>query len=109
MSILGKKQRKFAKDFPLLIQYAIALGYEVTFPAEHENHIKDSLHFIGLAKEINLFKEGVYLTETIDHLTLGLFWESLGNTWGGRFSETEPGKGDGKDGNHYSIQHGGIK
>ena len=109
MSELGKKQRKFARDFALLIQYAIALGYEVTFPKEHEDHIEDSLHFIGLAKDINLFKDGEYLKKSTDHLPLGIFWESLGNTWGGRFDEKTPGAGDGRDGNHYSIEHNGIK
>lgn len=99
MSNLGKKQREFAKKFPLLIQYAIALGYEVTFPPEHENHHENSLHFCGLAKDINLFKDGEYLTATEDHLPLGLFWESIGCSWGGRF----------KDGNHYSIEYNGMK
>ena len=99
MSVLGNKQRKFARDFPLLILYAHSLGYEVTFPKEHENHMEFSLHYCGLAKDINLFRNGVYLDETDDHEQLGLFWESLGNCWGGRFS----------DGNHYSIEHEGRK
>ncbi len=99
MSVLGKKQRKFAHDLCLLILYAEALGYEVTFPPEHENHIDGSNHFCGLAKDINLFKDGKYLVGTDAHKPLGLFWESLGNTWGGRFD----------DGNHYSIEHNGVK
>jgi len=92
VSKLGEEQRAFARAFPLLILYALALGYEVTFPPEHLDHIKNSRHFIGLAKDINLFKDGKYLTETEDHLPLGLIWESLGGVWGGRW----------KDGNHYS-------
>ncbi len=110
MSVLGDKQRKFAVDSALLILYARALGYEIKFQPEHENHIEDSLHYLSLAKDYDLFKDEKYLTETIDHLPLGLFWESLGsdNTWGGRFGESEPGKGDGEDGNHYSIAHNGI-
>jgi hypothetical protein len=92
MSKLGDQQRSFAKFFPLLIMYAHALGYEVTFPPEHINHIKGSFHFDGRAKDINLFKDGEYLTETEDHEPLGLFWEFLGGSWGGRFG----------DGNHYS-------
>ena len=100
MSVLGNKQRKFTKDFALLIQYAHALGYEVTFPPEHENHIDNSLHYCGLAKDINLFKNGVYLEKTKDYKYLGEFWElMLGNTWGGHFD----------DGNHFSIEHNGIK
>jgi len=99
MSQLGDKQRKFSRDFALLLQYAYGLGYEITFPAEHEDHIKLSLHYLGLAKDINLFKNGVWLTETKDYEILGLFWEFLGNTWGGRFD----------DGCHFSITHNGIK
>jgi hypothetical protein len=92
MSKLGNDQRNFAKFFPLLLMYAHLKGYQVTFPKEHENHIEGSFHFDGRAKDINLFKGGRYLTETEDHLLLGLFWEFLGGTWGGRF----------EDGNHYS-------
>jgi hypothetical protein len=96
---LRQKQSKFAVMISLLIQYATALGYEVTFCPEHEKHIKDSLHYQALAKDINLFRNGVYLKETRDHLPLGVFWESIGGTWGGRFN----------DGNHYSLAHGGKK
>lgn len=96
---LGDKQRKFIKDFCLLIQYAYALGYEVTFQPEHENHIENSLHFKGLAKDINLFYKGKYLRETSEYIKLGEFWEILGNSWGGRF----------QDGNHFSIEYNGIR
>ena len=105
MSILGDKQRKFAHDICLLILYAEALGYSVTFQPEHENHMDDSLHYIALAKDINIFididEDGNedYLNDTEDHLELGLFWESMGNSWGGRFG----------DGNHYSIKHNGKR
>ena len=92
MSKLGEEQRAFAKAFPLLIIYALALGYEVTYPPEHLNHIKNSRHFDGRAKDINLFKDDKYLIDTKDHEPLGLFWEELGGVWGGRW----------EDGNHYS-------
>ena len=92
MSKLGEQQREFAKWFPFLMLYANLLGYTITFPPEHTNHIKRSFHFDGRAKDINLFKDGFYLTKTSDHLPLGLFWEFLGGTWGGRW----------EDGNHYS-------
>lgn len=109
MSILGDKQRKHTRDIALLILYANALGYEIKFQPEHENHIEGSLHYLSLAKDFDLFKDGEYLTKTIDHLPLGLFWESLDNTWGGRFGESEEGKGDGRDGCHYSIEHNGVR
>ena len=60
-----------------------------------------SLHPDRLAVDLNLFKDGVWLTKTEDHRVLGEFWESLGadHRWGGRFG----------DGNHYSIEHQGRK
>lgn len=96
---LRQKQSRFAEMISHLIAYAIRMGYEVTFCPEHENHIKNSLHYIGLAKDINLFKDGEYLLKTSDHLFLGEEWERMGGTWGGRFN----------DGNHYSMEHNGIK
>ena len=96
---LIEKQKKFAYDFALLLVFAFERGYKITFPPEHTNHIKNSLHYIGLAKDINLFADGEYLTKTEDYEQLGDYWETLGNTWGGRFS----------DGNHFSIEHRGVK
>ncbi len=61
--------------------------------------IRESLHEKRLAIDLHLFKDGVYLSKTEDHLPLGLYWESIGGTWGGRFN----------DGNHYSLAFGGKK
>jgi hypothetical protein len=98
-SELFLKQQRFAMCFGMLIDFAIKQGYQITFPGEHVNHIKNSLHFIGLAKDINLFRNNKYLVKTEDYLELGEYWESLGGTWGGRFN----------DGCHFSIEHDGIK
>jgi len=85
----------------LLIQFAYQQGYEITFGDAWANsgHKQDSNHYIRLAIDLNLFKNGSYLTSTKSHELLGLFWESIGGCWGGRF----------KDGNHYSLEHGGHK
>jgi len=93
------KQQKFALSFAKLIVFAIEEGYQVTFPPEHTNHIKNSLHYCGLAKDINLFKNNKYLTATHDYTKIGEYWESMGGTWGGRFD----------DGCHFSFEHGGVK
>jgi hypothetical protein len=60
-----------------------------------------SNHKQRLAIDFNLFKDGVFLQGTEDHRPLGEYWESLDPLcrWGGRFN----------DGNHYSIEHEGIK
>lgn len=111
---LGQKQRLFARYVSRLIDKAHELGYEVTLgdafrdPRVHGDlgikkgygHAK-SAHKQKLAIDLNLFKDGVYLSSTEDHKELGEFWESIHELarWGGRF----------KDGNHYSFEHNGVK
>ena len=98
---LRQKQSKFARMVALLIQFAYQQGYELTFGDAWANsgHKKDSNHYIRLAIDLNLFRNGRYLRSTKSHLPLGEFWESIGGTWGGRFD----------DGNHYSLEHQGHK
>ncbi|MBA7587578.1 hypothetical protein ES708_29609 [subsurface metagenome] len=83
----------------LLIAFATVKGYEVTFGDAWAStgHKKSSNHYIRLAIDLNLFKDGLYLTETEDHRELGEFWETIGGSWGGRYD----------DGNHYSLEHDG--
>jgi len=109
---LGQKQRIYSKLIAELILRMYAQGYEVALgefwrsPEEAERlanadkGIKNSLHTVKLAGDLNLFKNGKYLTKTEDHRPFGEYWESLSTpeytcTWGGRFG----------DGNHYSISH----
>jgi hypothetical protein len=56
-----------------------------------------------LAVDLNLFKNGQFLTDSEAHRPLGDYWKSLHPDccWGGDFSKP--------DGNHYSMQYGGIK
>lgn len=91
---LRQKQSEFAKRIPLLVLYAYALGYEVTYGdfEAKTGHRKGSFHYKKLAADINLFKDRKYLKDTKSHEPLGLFWELLGGSWGGRWN----------DGNHYS-------
>lgn len=115
---LREKQSIFAELVTQLILKAEELGFQVTLgecyrsPEEAERlfklgkGIKNSLHCIRLAIDINLFKDGKYLASTESHRPLGEFWESLDLegkdikcVWGGRFG----------DGNHYSIAHGNRK
>ena len=109
---LGQKQRNFTMMVSILIQYAYEQGYEMTLgdayrdPRVHgavgskESYSSSqSLHKSRLAIDLNLFRDGKYLTATEDHKPLGEFWESIGGTWGGRFN----------DGNHYSMEHQGRK
>ena len=91
-----KQQVEFMRRIPLLINKAFELGFEVTggdlYRDPRCNYgSKSSRHRVRLAIDLNLFKNGKYLTDTADHKELGEWWESIGGIWGGRF----------QDGNHY--------
>lgn len=115
MERLRQKQSRFVRLVGLLIEYAYANGYELTFaeayrtPEQAELNSKsgrgigNSLHTQRLAVDLNLFKDDEYLTKTEDYLELGEYWESLGKdcAWGGRFKR--------QDGNHFSIEHNGVR
>lgn len=97
---LRQRQAKFVRMVALLINYATDQGYELSFGDAFATtgHIEDSFHYKRLAIDLNLFRNGIYLTKTEDHMPLGVFWEAIGGSWGGRFSR--------EDGNHYSLGEG---
>lgn len=109
---LREQQSKFAKMLPRLLDKAHELGFEVTIGDAYRDprlhgavgvkmgygHSK-SAHKQRLAIDLNLFKDGKFLSGTEDHKPLGEWWESQGGAWGGRFN----------DGNHYSLERNGIK
>lgn len=108
---LRQKQSFFVARIALMINYAYAQGYELTFGDAQRTVAEatrlgfpNSNHIRRLAIDLNLFKNGHYLSSTESHRPLGEFWESLSTDdvkccWGGRFG----------DGNHYSIEHNGVK
>lgn len=113
---LREKQSIFVNLVAELINHAQSLGFALTFgetfrsPEEASRlaklgkGIKNSLHTSRLAIDLNLFRDGKYLTKTEDHQVLGEWWEAqsfadIKCCWGGRFN----------DGNHYSIEHEGRK
>lgn len=105
---------RFTEALCGLVIQAKNLGYEIAFNEVMDrvtekdpttDHMKGSLHELGLAADMDLYKDGKYLDKTEDHLPLGEWWEARGKelglplTWGGRF----------RDGNHYSLSWGGRK
>ena len=100
---LRQKQSMFARLICELIPFIFNEGYEVTLgdAFAKSGHCKNSNHYIRLAIDLNLFKDGKYLTDTESHKPFGEYWESLHPlcAWGGRFSNP--------DGNHYSLKHNG--
>lgn len=98
---LREKQSAFVRMIGQLIFWAYDNGYELTFgdAYAHDGHMPNSLHYIRLAVDLNLFVKGEYKTDTESYRPLGEYWESIGGTWGGRFG----------DGNHLSLEHEGRK
>lgn len=78
--------------------------------------ISGSLHRLRLAVDLNLFKNGKFLTSPEDYRLAGEMWESLStstyvHSWGGRFTRKMPG-GEvvpSPDADHFSIQWDGVK
>ncbi|UAN53713.1 M15 family metallopeptidase [Serratia sp. JSRIV002] len=110
---LSEKQQLFTKLIAQLILWADEKGYRLTFGeayrtpeqaalnAKSGKGIANSLHTQRLAVDLNLFKNGIYQTDSAAYKELGLYWESLGGAWGGRFSRP--------DGNHFSLEHNGVR
>lgn len=108
---LRQKQSKFADMVAALIITARLMGYEITLAEAYRpletaelyekqgRGSRRSLHTKRLAIDLNLFRNGHYLTSSKAHKPLGEYWESIGGTWGGRFG----------DGNHYSLSHGKMR
>ena len=122
MSALGDKQRLFAKMMGEFLVWCYANDYEVTFGeatrppelaalyASQGRGIANSLHTKRLALDINLFldsslesDEDIYQPDSEAYRPLGEKWKSMHplNRWGGDFSRP--------DGNHFSMEHEGVK
>lgn len=107
---------EFSLAIAKLILFAMSQGYEIALAEGMDrkthrdpttDHMIGSLHEIGLAQDLDLYKDGVYLMTTEDHATLGAWWLDYGKAcglplaWGGNFEK--------KDGNHYSLAWQGRK
>ncbi len=113
---LSEKQRLFTRLVGQLIAKAYEMGYELTLGdayrspeqakinAQKGSGIANSLHTQRLAIDLNLFIDGVYQTTSAAYKPLGDYWKSLAPDccWGGDFTTRA-------DGNHFSIQHNGVK
>lgn len=110
---LGKKQERFTRMLLNLLAFIYTIeGHEVRLgdafrdPRVHGEmgvkigygHAK-SAHKLKLAIDLNIFKDGQLITTTEGHRVFGEYWESIGGSWGGRFN----------DGNHYSLEHEGVR
>lgn len=111
MSVLPQ-QIAFAAAVPALLMKALELGFQYTFGDAYRSPLvfgrfgtrkgygsANSKHKLRLALDINLFRDGKYLTKSEDYAALGAYWKSIGGLWGGDFVGL-----DGQptpDGNHF--------
>lgn len=112
---LAEKQQKFVYLVAKLVTWSYEQGYRLTFGeayrtqeqaafnALHGSGIRNSLHNIRLAIDLNLFITSKYRSDSESYRVLGNYWKSLDPdcAWGGDFSKP--------DGNHFSLAHDGIK
>lgn len=93
---LSRQQRDFNLAISKLVVWAAQRGYEFTDgdAFAKTGHCDNSFHYKRLARDMNLFVDNIYRTDTEAHKPIGEKWEKMGGTWGGRFSKA--------DGNHYS-------
>lgn len=112
---LGEKRREFTKHLGLLIVWLYENGYEAQIEEAKRSQaqadanaasgagIKNSLHIIGLAADISIFKDGIYLHNVDDYRPAGEYWKSLHseNAWGGDFSKP--------DSDHFSRSNDGVR
>jgi hypothetical protein len=103
MTEIKDKRIRFTKNIAKLILWIIGQGCQVVFDKDGQAHMKRSLHYEGLAKDLLIYdRDGKYMKKSEDYAFAGSYWKSLDpeNCWGGDF----PG-----DGNHFSITYQGRK
>lgn len=89
--------------------YAVTFGETFRTPEQAAlndlkgSGISNSLHTKRLAIDLNLFINGIYQTASVMYKPLGEKWKSMHPLarWGGDFARA--------DGNHFSIEDGGVR
>ena len=101
MSELREKRCRFTAGLAQLINFIQGYGYECAIAPNGEPHMKNSLHYVGLASDFAMYKAGFYLDKTEDYRFAGEFWKTLNPDfrWGGDFQHP--------DGNHFSCTYQG--
>lgn len=80
---LGDRQELFSHYLAKLVLKMYDMGYQVRMgdvaakPRDPLEHKANSLHYERCAADLNLFKDGKFLTETKDHAPFADYWESL--------------------------------
>lgn len=102
MGELNDKQFEFGRLLPKLLAAILERGYTYSLGCARcalpSHHRAGSCHYEGLAIDINLFKDGVWLKDGKDHGQFHDLWESLGGA-----------KRITGDFNHYSVGYNGMR
>lgn len=122
---LSEKRCRFTRELALLIQFANGLpGHAVAadqvmrpkaqalVEAAEGDGIPNSLHTLGLAVDLILYVNGVWQRDSEPYRVLGSYWRGRApdHCWGGDFRKMRNGKlVPAPDGNHFSIQHNGVR
>ncbi len=118
MTELQRKQFAFSALLPHLLDKALVMGFDIQLGeiwrppemaaiyAARGTGIKNSLHELRLAIDLNLYKNGKLTDSWFDYEPIGQFWKRLGTlneitTWGGDFKRP--------DVFHFSVSHNGIR
>lgn len=116
--LLSEKQRIFTSLVGRFLDDLAMHGFSATFGEAYRppemaeiyvkegKGIKNSLHTQRLAIDLNIFSNGILITEKENLLLFGELWESYSSVdikccWGGHFSNP--------DCDHFSIEHGAIR
>lgn len=104
MSELGDLQRQFMRTMSIFLPWLESQpGVELTSGdwKAHDGHMVNSVHYVGLAADLNLFINGEYITDTERWRSFGEYWKTLHPLarWGGDFPKP--------DGNHVSFAYQG--
>lgn len=111
---LVAKQQLFGRCVAELLNVVLSLGYQFTLGDAYRSveeaarlsalgaGTRNSVHTLRLAIDLNLFRDGKYLTQTEDYREIGQVWKGLHPLcrWGGDFNSR-------RDGNHFSLEHDG--
>ena len=105
---LRQKRVLFTKLIAELTLWIFEQGYEVAYDRDGLTHKTGSLHYIGLAHDLILYKDSKWLTDSEEYKFAGEKWKSMHELcrWGGDFDFNHDGK-KGDDGNHFSITYEG--
>ena len=118
---LSKTQQEFTKSVAQLINFATAIGVQLTFgdayrdPRLHGERgekkgygARNSCHKLRLAVDFNVFIDGEFITDGNHekYIMLGEEWEMMHPLarWGNRFNGKNAG-----DANHFSFEYNGYK